>query len=129
MTSNSVDAKKLEEGDGVYHLENDEIIENEEAIRALSRRMSIVGYVTAAAFAIALILVMVSVNNSRHQDNTIYTIDTSKYGIPDECDENDGMIICAEDPDVGNVKCSCGDGLVYEWNSAEYGDEWVQVSN
>jgi hypothetical protein len=116
-----------EEGfvDDEYHLERGDAKDDEAAAASTNRRTLFVALLFAAAmFFAAAVALTVHMMQSSPADNTIYTVDSSKYGVPDECE---GVTaICAENKDSGSVKCSCGN-YVYEWD--EDNGEWVLWNN
>jgi hypothetical protein len=95
-------------------------LEQEEERQRLSKRTKIVAAlaVLLAIAAIAMIVQVVRNNNQKPTRN--YTIDSSPYGVPDEC--GDYTAICSEDMESGAVECLCGSYLYKYQNGG-----WIQA--
>lgn len=93
-------------------------LQDAEERQLLSKRTKIVAVLAALSALVCVVLVVNAIRNSQ-KDVTKYTVGTSKYGVPEDC--QDFTAICAENTETGGVGCSCGSYL-FQWNGAE----WVQ---
>lgn len=108
----------MTESDGIYHLEEG-ATPAEEQQKGLSSRLKIfVGLAALFAVAFVALIVMMVIRNNQ-ADDTIYTVNTSTYGIPDGCE--DYTALCAENTETGQVSCTCGNYLFEYYNGV-----WVQ---
>jgi hypothetical protein len=108
--------------DDEYHLERGDAKDDKAADASTNRTTVFVALFAATMFfaaAVALTVYMV-MQSSSPTNYSIYTVDSSKYGTPDECEGVTAF--CAENKDSGSVKCSCGDYL-YEWDEDD--GKWV----
>lgn len=70
----------------------------------------------AACVCFAVVVVMGVKMMAPEKDTSIYSVDSSRYGVPDDC--ADYTAFCVERED-GNVQCSCGDYLyLYDLDNA-----------
>eukprot|EP00542_Grammatophora_oceanica_P013864 CAMPEP_0194029326 /NCGR_PEP_ID=MMETSP0009_2-20130614/3078_1 /TAXON_ID=210454 /ORGANISM="Grammatophora oceanica, Strain CCMP 410" /LENGTH=128 /DNA_ID=CAMNT_0038668955 /DNA_START=122 /DNA_END=508 /DNA_ORIENTATION=- len=94
---------------------------DEESIAA-TKRKSMVVLVGAVIFGIAAIglSIFLFVQDDSPTSNITYTVDSSRVGVPDDC--NGMTAFCGENNDDGTVKCTCGDYL-YIYDETNY--EWV----
>lgn len=118
------------ETDATYHLEEEDGLatdpQQQQERSILTNRIQKLGLLAAilGLFAIGIVVKMVR-NNSSKQDK-VWTVDSSIYGVPDQCE---GMTtICSEDRCVegGVVQCTCG---AYIFQYSEQEGDWVLLSN
>lgn len=114
--------KKLDEEGKEYHLEEE--TGGGEGGSGASKRKLLIALGLAAAFLVASVVLAATMLGGGAAENKLYTVDSSRYGVPDECGE-DVTAFCTEDLDSGSVNCSCGDYL-YVWS--ENDAAWVLSS-
>lgn len=82
------------------------------AASSTQRKGMIAMMVVAGILLLAAAVLGIRMLTQPAPNTTIYSIDSSRYGVPDECENLSAY--CTETED-GEVKCSCGDYL-YVWD-------------
>jgi len=108
-----------------YHLEqgvkDEQASSSEEASKRRTLKYALVGAVIFGCLTLGLVVHMAT---RPRQADSIYTVNNSKYGIPEECEEFTAF--CAEKITTGSVSCTCGDYL-YLWSEDDAA--WVEASS